>query len=123
MAAFSGDNGGASSDLGLDESCILQVHSRVYPLLLCRILLEPCGLIANSGGEEVLGLQSTSRARRLSHGSQKELETIDASQERLGLAGDADSNEEGRMDEECSLIQIRIAKPACYHLSRLLPQF
>jgi hypothetical protein len=64
----------------------------------------------------------SSRARRLAHGSQEELGISDESQERLGLAADADSNEEGRMDEECSLLQIRIAKPACYHLSRLLPQ-
>jgi hypothetical protein len=38
-----------------------------------------------------LGLQSTSRARRLAHGSQEELELSDVSQEQLGLAGDADS--------------------------------
>ena len=50
MAALPGDNCGASSDLGLDELCILQGHSRVYLLLLCRILLEPCGLIAIVGG-------------------------------------------------------------------------
>ena len=67
--------------------------------------------------------KSNNKARRLSHGSQEELEISNVSQERLGLAGDADSNEEGRMDEECSLLQIQIAKPAwCIHLTCLLPQ-
>ena len=59
-----------------------------------------------NGGEEVSEVESTSRARRLSHGSQKESEGLGGiSQEQLGLSGGlADSDEVSRTDEDCRLL-------------------
>ena len=91
--------------LSIHDKARIALERSISPLVI-QSLVRAMWAGGKSEGGEASEVESTSGARRLSHGSQEESEDSGViSQEQLGLlSGGAASDEDGRMDDYGSLV-------------------